>query len=64
MAIHACSPSPSPSSIAIVAKVNQLMALCDRLAALSAADTARRYLLRGRLREALVPGEGALKAAE
>jgi len=48
----------------IVAKVNQLMALCDRLvASLAAADKASRNLLEA-LREAPVPGEGALKAAE
>jgi type I restriction enzyme S subunit len=40
----------------IVAKVNQLIALCDRLeASLTAADSTRRHLLEALLAEALSP---------
>ena len=42
----------------IVAKVDELMALCDRLeAALASADTTRQRLLEALLHEALTPGE-------
>lgn len=47
----------------IVAKVDALMALCDRLeAALATADTTRRRLLEALLHEALEPTETALEA--
>ncbi|MBB6250076.1 restriction endonuclease subunit S [Nitrospirillum iridis] len=49
----------------IVAKVNELMALCDQLeAALTAASTARARLLEAALQAALVPVEPLLNAAE
>ena len=50
----------------IVAKVDALMALCDRLeAALTTADTTRARLLEALLHEALAPSETlALEAAE
>jgi type I restriction enzyme S subunit len=49
----------------IVAKVDTLMALCDRLeAALTAADTIRTRLLEALLHEALEPAEKTLEAAE
>ena len=42
----------------IVAKVDELMALCDRLeASLATADDTRRRLLDALLHEALAPGE-------
>lgn len=48
----------------IVAKVDALMALCDRLeAALDSADTTRARLLEALLHEALVPGTEAVKEA-
>ncbi|MFA3918489.1 restriction endonuclease subunit S [Ruegeria hyattellae] len=49
----------------IVAKVDELMGICDQLeASLSAAETKRARLLEATLREALEPAQGALKAAE
>jgi type I restriction enzyme S subunit len=50
----------------IVAKVDELMALCDRLeACLTTADETRRRLLEALLAEALAPGEEReLEAAE
>lgn len=49
----------------IVAKVDALMALCDRLEkALTEADTTRTHLLEAHLHEALEPATGALEAAE
>ncbi|WP_206779615.1 restriction endonuclease subunit S [Brevirhabdus pacifica] len=49
----------------IVAKVDALMALCDRLeAALTTADTTRTRLLEALLHEALEPATGTLEAAE
>ncbi|WCE69481.1 restriction endonuclease subunit S [Sulfitobacter faviae] len=49
----------------IVAKVDALMALCDRLeAALTTADTTRTRLLESLLHEALEPAANALEAAE
>lgn len=49
----------------IVAKVDALMALCDRLeAALTTTDTTRTRLLEALLHEALEPAPEALKAAE
>ena len=49
----------------IVAKVDELMALCDRLeAALAEADTTRQHLLEALLHEALAPGARELEAAE
>ena len=49
----------------IVAKVDALMALCDRLeAALTTADTTRTRLLEALLHEALEPAAVALEAAE
>ncbi len=48
----------------IVAKVDALMALCDRLeAALTTADTTRQRLLEALLHEALTPGEDQEEAA-
>ncbi|MEY8800141.1 hypothetical protein AB9K35_07475 [Leisingera sp. XS_AS12] len=48
-----------------MAKVDALMALCDRLeAALTTADTTRTRLLEALLHEALEPTSAALKAAE
>tara|TARA_R110002110_G_scaffold305242_2_gene519282 strand:+ start:2589 stop:4280 length:1692 start_codon:yes stop_codon:yes gene_type:complete len=48
----------------IVAKVDALMALCDRLeAALATADTTRQRLLEALLHEALMPGEDREEAA-
>lgn len=48
----------------IVAKVDELMALCDRLeAALTTADTTRARLLEALLHEALAPGSMAREAA-
>lgn len=49
----------------IVAKVDQLMALCDQLeATLATADTTRRRLLEALLHEALAPAADALEAAQ
>lgn len=50
----------------IVAKVDELMALCDRLeASLAAADESRRRLLEALLAEALAPADAReLEAAE
>jgi type I restriction enzyme S subunit len=49
----------------IVAKVDALMALCDRLeAALTTADTTRTRLLEALLHEALDPATDTLEAAE
>ncbi|GGO59473.1 type I restriction enzyme, S subunit [Roseovarius pacificus] len=49
----------------IVAKVDTLMALCDRLeAALATTDTTRTRLLEALLHEALEPSQNALEAAE
>lgn len=49
----------------IVAKVDALMAVCDRLeAALTTADTTRTHLLEALLHEALEPAATALEAAE
>lgn len=49
----------------IVAKVDTLMALCDRLeAALTTADTTRTRLLEALLHDALKPAEKTLEAAE
>lgn len=49
----------------IVAKVDQLMALCDQLeAALTTADTTRRRLLEALLHEALAPAADTLAAAQ
>lgn len=48
----------------IAAKVDALMALCDRLeAALATADTTRARLLEALLHEALMPGAGDMEAA-
>ena len=48
----------------IVAKVDELMALCDRLeTSLATADTTRQRLLEALLHEALVPGEEQEEAA-
>ena len=48
----------------IVAKVDELMALCDQLeAALTSADSTRQRLLEALLHEALVPGEEQEEAA-
>lgn len=48
----------------IVAKVDALMALCDRLeAALTTSDTTRARLLEALLHEALTPGAGEMEAA-
>ena len=48
----------------IVAKVNELMALCDRLeASLASTDTQRRRLLEALLHEALQPSETTVEAA-
>jgi len=48
----------------IVAKVDELMALCDRLeASLTAGEDARSRLLDALLHEALVPVAGELEAA-
>ncbi len=45
----------------IVAKINELMALCDRLeASLSTGDEIRRSLLDALLHEALTPAEGVV----
>jgi type I restriction enzyme S subunit len=47
----------------IVAKVDELMALCDRLqACLAAGDDTRRHLLDALLAEALTPAEAAMQA--
>jgi type I restriction enzyme S subunit len=49
----------------IVAKVDELMALCDRLeASLAEIETDSRRLLESVLHEALEPAETALEAAE
>jgi type I restriction enzyme S subunit len=49
----------------IVAKVDALMALCDRLeTALATAETTRALLLEALLHEALEPGEDVMEAAE
>lgn len=49
----------------IAAKVDALLALCDRLeAALTTADTTRTRLLEALLHEALEPSANALAAAE
>jgi type I restriction enzyme S subunit len=49
----------------IVAKVDELMALCDELeASLTATDTTRRRLLEALLHEALAPTTGTREAAE
>jgi type I restriction enzyme S subunit len=49
----------------IVAKVDELMALCDQLeASLATADEARRRLLEALVAEALAPQERELEAAE
>jgi type I restriction enzyme, S subunit len=49
----------------IVARVDALMALCDRLeASLATTDTTRRRLLEALLHEALAPEERELEAAE
>lgn len=49
----------------IVAKIDELMALCDRLeASLDAAATTRRRMLDALLAEALAPAERELAAAE
>jgi type I restriction enzyme S subunit len=57
---------PLPEQHRIVAKVDELMTLCDRLeASLSAADETRRLLLEALLAEALEPAEECeLEAAE
>jgi type I restriction enzyme S subunit len=56
---------PLPEQQRIVAKVDELMALCDRLeASLTAARTTRRRLLDAVLAEALDPATQALAAAE
>jgi len=48
----------------IVAKVDELMALCDRLeAALSTADTTRARLLESLIHEALTPSDAIPEAA-
>lgn len=49
----------------IVAKVDEIMALCDRLeTGLDTSDTTRRRLLEALLHEALEPAADALEAAE
>jgi type I restriction enzyme S subunit len=62
------SPFPLPplaEQSRIVAKVDELMALCDRLeAGLTATAAARRRLLDALLAEALAPAETELEAAE
>ena len=56
--------SPLAEQHRIVAKVDELMALCDRLeVALTAADTTRQRLLEALLHEALGPAEGREAAA-
>jgi type I restriction enzyme S subunit len=56
---------PLAEQLRIVAKVDALMALCDRLeAALATADTTRARLLEALLHEALEPAEDVLEAAE
>jgi type I restriction enzyme, S subunit len=56
---------PLAEQLRIVAKVDALMALCDRLeSALATADTTRARLLEALLHEALVPQSAALEAAE
>jgi type I restriction enzyme S subunit len=52
-------PIPPPAEqVRIVAKVDELMALCDRLqASLTTADDTRRHLLEALLAEALSPAE-------
>ena len=56
---------PTAEQHRIVAKVDELMALCDRLeAALTTADTTRQRLLEALLHEALGPGKQTLEAAE
>jgi type I restriction enzyme S subunit len=56
---------PLAEQYRIVAKVDELMALCDRLeASLAAADTTRRRLLEALLHEAVAPAAEALEAAE
>jgi len=59
-------PIPPPAEQhRIVAKVNELMALCDALeASIAAATTARTRLLEAALAEALAPGAAVAKAAE
>ena len=57
--------SPLAEQRRIVAKVGELMTLCDRLeASLDAASTTRRRLLDALLAEALGPAERELEAAE
>lgn len=56
---------PLPEQQRIVARVDALMALCDRLeATLARASTSRARLLEALLHEALAPAEEALEAAE
>lgn len=56
---------PLAEQYRIVAKVEALMALCDRLeAALAAADSTRARLLEALLHEALVPADVVMAAAE
>jgi type I restriction enzyme S subunit len=64
LSMHVALP-PLAEQHRIVAKVDALMTLCDRLeASLTAADTTRRRLLEALLHEALEPDAGALEAAE
>ena len=59
-------PVPPPAEQRrIVAKVDELMALCDRLeASLATGDDTRLRLLNALLAEALAPTESVLEAAE
>lgn len=64
LSMHVALP-PLAEQHRIVAKVDALMALCDRLeAALTTADTTRARLLEALLHEALEPAADALEAAE
>ncbi len=56
---------PLAEQMRIVAKVDELMGICDQLeASLSATETTRAQLLDATLREALEPDQDALEAAE
>jgi type I restriction enzyme, S subunit len=62
--MHIALPPPAEQN-RIVAKVDELMALCDRLeASLASTDETRRRLLDAVLAEALAPTPRKLVAAE
>ena len=64
LSMHVALP-PLAEQHRIVAKVDALMALCDRLeAALTTADATRARLLEALLHEALDPATSELEAAE